>query len=355
MSMQENNLINSIIQKIATGPELSKDIDVKDCENITTAILNNEIDDVQTAIFFIALRMKRETIDENIGVLLAVLKAIKTVDTTVDTLLNIGEPYSGYDKSIPISSFLPILLAEIGLPTIIHGVDRVGPKFGITHRHINKALNNNVDISVIEAKKQIECSDKGWAYIDQKIYCNKLYKLISLRNKIVKRTIINTIESIVNPIKANQTHSILGYVHKPYIPIYATLANKAGFTGSLIIKGVEGGIVPSLRQKSLVTSYTDKQQIRQLEVEPNKIGINSNLRAITIAKNINIYKNEKELIKYIIDLGSAALSGEKGMFYDGLVYSASLILWHLQKFQNIYDAADFVRTVLDSGKAVDRI
>lgn len=352
---KKEELIYSIIQKIATGPQLSKNIDSKECEELTTAILNSEIDDVQTAIFFIALRMKRETIDENIGVLMAILKAIDIVDTKTDTLLNIGEPYSGYDRTIPISSFLPPLLAEMSIPTLIHGVDRVGPKFGITHRHINQALDNNVDMNIIEAKKQIECSEKGWAYIDQKKYCSNLYNLIPLRNKIIKRTVINTIESLVNPIRARKTHSILGFIHKPYLPIYATLADEAGFDGSLIIKGIEGGVVPSLRQKTLISSYRKGEKTRKLEIHPNEIGINSDLRAIAIPKNIDIYQNKDETVKYIVDLGRQALSGSKGMFYDGLLYSASLTLWHLKKFHNIYDAIDFVRKILDSGKAINRI
>ena len=39
-----------------------------------SAILNGEIDEVQAAIFLIALRMKRETMEEHIGILEALLK-----------------------------------------------------------------------------------------------------------------------------------------------------------------------------------------------------------------------------------------------------------------------------------------
>ena len=62
--MNTQNLIHSIIQRIATGPELSKNIEMEEAEVAMSAILNGEIDEVQTAIFLIALRMKRETMDE---------------------------------------------------------------------------------------------------------------------------------------------------------------------------------------------------------------------------------------------------------------------------------------------------
>ena len=67
------SLMRTIIQRIATGPELSKNISREEARLGTKAILENRIDPVQVAIFFIALRMKLETLDEIKGVLDAVL------------------------------------------------------------------------------------------------------------------------------------------------------------------------------------------------------------------------------------------------------------------------------------------
>jgi len=43
------------------------------------------------------------------------------------------------------------------------------------------------------------------------------------------------------------------------------------------------------------------------------------------------------------------------MFYDGLVLSASLILWHTKKASSLLKAAQIVRAVLDSGKVLNRL
>ena len=50
--MSTQSLIHSIILRIATGPELSKNIELEEAEQAMTAILNGEVDDVQSAIFF---------------------------------------------------------------------------------------------------------------------------------------------------------------------------------------------------------------------------------------------------------------------------------------------------------------
>jgi len=353
MSVQA--LIHSIIQRIATGPELSKNIKLEEAEQAMTAILNGEVDEVQSAIFLIALRMKRETIEENFGILDSLLQSTDRQQSKIENLIDLGDPYSGYNRSIPISAFLPPLLAELGFPAVIHGLDSVAPKFGLTHRHINQALGRDINISPKEAKAQLEDPNKGWAYLDQSLYCESLHNLIPLRNKIIKRTVVNTVESLIGPIRGKRTHSVLGFVHKPYPPIYAALTARAGFDTSLVIRGVEGGVVPSLRQKGLMISYVGNQEMGRVEIDPKSMGIAQELRAISFPDNWCIDHNKIDLAQLTAQLGKEALSGEKGMFYDGLVYSASLILWHLQKFKNLADAAEFVREALNSGKVLNRL
>ena len=353
--MNSQEFIRSVIQRIATGPEFSKSISLEEADLAMSAILNNEISDVQSAIFLIAMRMKRETIDENIGILLALLKLTDCNQSSVENLVDIGDPYSGYNRSIPISSFLPVLLAELDLPCIIHGLDSVSPKYGLTHRHINKALGLDVDLSVAEATSRLEDEAIGWSYLDQSKYCKTLHDLVPLRNQVIKRTILNTVETLIGPIRGINTHSILGYVHKSYPPIYASLCEKAGFTSSLLIRGVEGGVVPSLRQKGLMISYYGGIEKNKVDIDPKLLGIDRELRSIGYPKKFENLTNKALLAEYVVDLGCSALSGDKGMFYDGLVYCSSLILWHLGKSKTLPLAAEMVRTALDSGKALARL
>jgi len=353
--MNTEKLIHSIIQRIATGPEFSKNIEEEEAEAAMGAVLKGEIDEVQSAIFLVALRMKRETMDENTGILKALLKITTSQFAEVENLIDIGDPYSGYNRTIPISSFLPPLLAELGLPTIVHGLDSVSPKFGLTHRHINTAMGLDPDISITDAKSRIESEDIGWSYLDQSVYCKELHRLVPLRNKIIKRTVINTLETLIGPLRGKNTHSILGYVHKPYPPIYATLTSIAGFDTSLLIRGIEGGIVPSLRQKGLMISYVGGVEKASVEIDPKMMSINQELRSIAFPKGLNIKSDKTNLAEYTIALGMAALAGEKGMYYDGLVYLASLILWHVNKFDLIEEAATRVRHVLDSGRVIKRV
>ena len=355
MNTDSQALMKSIIQRVATGPDLSKNIDFEEARDGMQAILRGEIDDVQSAIFLIALRMKRETMEENEGILAAILAESDKQQVNVDDLVDLGDPYSGYNRSIPVSSFLPPLLAELGLPTVIHGLNSVSPKFGLTHRHISEALGLSVDHSTADAKARLENPAIGWSYIDQNSYCKGLHNIVSLRDRVIKRTVINTVETLIGPLRGKTTHSILGYVHKPYPPIYADLVKASGMDSALLIRGVECGVIPSLRQKGLMISYEGTDEKDRVDIDPASLGIEQDMRAISFPGELDVHSNITELADYTVKLGKAALSGEKGMFYDGLVLSASLVLWHTKKAKSLGDAAQMAREVLDSGKAIDRL
>lgn len=353
--MNSQALMKSIIQRVATGPDLSKDISFEEAREGMQAILRGEIDAVQSAVFLIALRMKRESMEENEGILAAIIAQSDKQQVDVEHLVDLGDPYSGYNRSIPISSFLPPLLAELGLPTVIHGLDSVSPKFGLTHKHVNQALGLDVDCSTKQAKNRLEDSSIGWSYIDQASYCASLHDLVPLRDQLIKRSVINTVETLTGPLRAKNTHSILGYVHKPYPPIYAHLVDFSGMDTALLVRGVEGGVVPSLRQKGLIISYQGVIAQDKVDIDPKVLGIKQELRAIAFPDGLSVENNDiKTLAKYTVELGKSALSGDKGMFYDGLVLSASLILWHTKKANSLTEAAEMTRVALDSGKALNR-
>lgn len=353
--MNSQALMTSIIQRVATGPDLSKNIDFEEARDGMEAILRGEIDDVQSAIFLIALRMKRETMEENEGILAAILAQSDQQQVDVDNLVDLGDPYSGYNRSIPISSFLPPVLAELGLPTVIHGLDSVSPKYGLTHRHINQALGLSVDHSTAQAKARLENAEIGWSYVDQASYCQGLHDMVPLRNRVIKRTVINTVETLIGPLRGNKTHAVLGYVHKPYPPIYADLVKASGMDSALLVRGVEGGVVPSLRQKGLMISYEGSDEKDRVDIDPKSLAIEQDMRAISFPAELDVHGDIEALANYTVKLGKAALGGEQGMFYDGLVLSASLVLWHTKKTSSLEDASVLVRSVLDSGKALNRL
>ena len=59
--------MKSYLEKIATGPKMSKDLTAAEAEDALTLILEEKVSKVRSAVFLIAARMKLETLEENIG------------------------------------------------------------------------------------------------------------------------------------------------------------------------------------------------------------------------------------------------------------------------------------------------
>ena len=358
-------VLRGCIQKVATGPEYSKDLAFDEAHAAMRTILAGKADPVQAAVFLIALRMKRETDDENAGVLQAILDATQAVTAEVDEVLDVADPYDGYSRGLAISPFLPPVFAACGLPAVSHGVESLGPKYGATHRQVLSNAGINVDRNATEAARDLANPAIGWSYVDQKAFCPALHDLIPLRSRIVKRQVLTTVEVLAGPVRGRRkTHLMTGYVHKAYPPIYARLARQVGFDTAAIIRGVEGGVIPSLKQPARVFCYHNRGEESPVECYPETIGIDQQTRAVPIPPETPAAPRKGDDIATTVDIDAAAavaartgleaLGGKPGPGHDSLVYAAALVLHHLGRHASLTNAADAVREVLSSGEALAR-
>ena len=361
-TLDPKTLMRSVIGRIATGPEYSKDISAEEARDAMRAILENQADPVQAGIFFIALRMKRESDEENIGVLDAIMEVTQSATAKTDEVAVLADPYDGYNRSLTAAPFLPAVLAACGLPTVATGVESMGPKYGATHKQILRAAGINVDLTSAEAAARM--SGAGWSYVDQSRFAPRLYELTGLRTAIVKRPVLTTVEVLLAPVKgAKKTHFITGYVHKPYPRVYALLARHAGFDDSLIIRGTEGGVIPSLRQDSRMFLVHNKGEEQLVEFKPQDIGIQQEVRAPLIPgqgdageleSNVDVFDAAK-VSAQAAEAGLGALNGRKGATYDSLVLGAALMLWGLKKADSFAAGAEMAKQALNSGAAKARL
>ena len=355
--------MRSLLQRIATGPELSKNVTREEARLGMEIVLKGRVNPVQAGLYLIALRMKRETNDEMLGIQQALLEETRRTEARVDDLVEITDPFNGYSRGLPMSPFIPAVLAACGMPAVGHGVETMGPKYGVTHYKVLSAAGVNVAMCMAEAAERVGDPDIGWAYVDQSVTCPKLHQLQELRDLMVKRTCLTTIEVVLKPISAqHRTHLVTGYVHKAYPPVYTMLARNAGYQSALIVRGVEGGIIPSLQQPSKAVRFDGEEPDQKWRLQPGMAGIfGASHRAVPISGQAKNGGAEGESGADIDDMvsaaaacGMSALQGVPGLAYDSLVYSGSIILAHLGR-GSVEHCAQTVRDILDKGLAADRI
>jgi len=339
--MQSKNL-SAVLQKIATGPHLSKDLTVEQAHEAMTSILSGQVDDVQTGIFFIALRMKRETADELIGVFQAILDAVPSRRVDVPSIVTFSDPYAGYSRGLPASPFVPAVLSALGIPSVSHSPVTMSPKYGLTAHGILSACSVRTDHSLDTAAAVLE-NNSGWVFLDQHVISPQLAALNDLRDLIVKRPFLSTVECCLRPLIATeQSHLVTGYVHKPYPPIYAMCADVAGFDSACFIRGVEGGIVPSTAQISRYFPWQrgthsssgefvpfDAISLTETPIDPKGLGIERAERSEPWPGDIE--KPCQEAAQQAAEIGMKALQGEPGVMRDAIRLGAASAVSGFQK------------------------
>jgi len=365
-------LIRSAIQRVATGPELSKNLSREETRSVMHALLDGSADPVQAGVYLIGLRMKRETTDELQGVMDALQDRTEVVQSSAKNVVAIADPYNGFNRTLQGSVFVLPVLAACGVHAYSHGVELGGPKFGVTHHTIIKALGGDPLRSTEAVAERIANPDIGWGYLDQRTMCPALHQLNDLRARIVKRPVLSTTEVLVFPIKGSRkTHLITGYVHKPYRDTYCMLARHVGYDSLLLVRGTEGGIIPSFRAPAHLIRYSDSVEhdeganFQELDLELSDMDLVREYRAADIPADVPLANKENHPVGMKWDInalstlcaeqGREALSGKSGPLHDAAVLGAALVLWHTGVEPDPAKAAEKARTVIASGEALQRL
>ena len=193
---------------------------------------------------------------------------------------------------------------------------------------------------------EAEC---GWSYVDQSQFCPALYQLLEFRTRIVKRPVLTTVEVLLAPVRGREaTHLVTGYVHKPYPPVYAHLARAAGFDSALIVRGVEGGIFPSLKQAGKAFGLHGKDEETEWDFHADDLGFAHDSRAVPLPDSD---MPAEQIAQAAAETGLAALSGQAGPAKDSLQYAAGMILAHLDGSRDIRRHYPTACEAIDSGRA----
>ncbi|KAK2354647.1 anthranilate phosphoribosyltransferase [Trifolium repens] len=322
------------------------------------------------AAFLIGQRMNRETDRELKAYCLAFDDEIGPPPIAdVKSLTHYGEPYDGNTRFFRSTLFVAAVRSCYGESCMLHGVDWMAPKGGITEEQMLKFMGANISLSPFNAKKLLEDDEVGFAYVSQREARPSLYSLIGIREHIKKRPPLATTEKVQQYVKASGKEAIVtGFYHGGYEDSLLMLMKRRGVHSGLVVKGEEGALSMTTRLRSVSTT--------------KGIPVNycSGFRSLDIAsmselggvarEGFSLEVNAKEYgfqptdtprtdrsVSKNIELGLAALSGEKGPAYDRIVLNAGMVdhLLGAEGAEDISAALDRAREAIDSGNALKRL
>ena len=164
------------------------------------------------------------------------------------------------------------------------------------------------------------------------------------------------------PLKAvHRNHFITGYVHKAYPDVYAALARSMGYDTAAFIKGIEGGVVPTVSQVSRYFHWSGSDDsLEKIRIVPEDIQIQQSSRSVDLPDGVlqvdecgrPVRSTIDELAKLTAAEGINALKGVKSVMYDCIVLGASVSLAGFNG-TGMEEASKTVTQSLNSGQAIE--
>lgn len=351
---QESVLI-SALRKVLAGDHLSYDETRRMCGVILGAYGRAAL----KGAALIGQRMNRETYDEARGYLDAAFDPSGVVELNVGSLTHFGEPYDGSKRYFRPTLFVAAVRAALGRPTVLHGVDGMPPKWGVTDEQILKALGANVDLSLDQAGGLIENPRVGFSYVSQRIFSPAAYASRELRTHIGKRPPWAATEKAQQLFTCpGENHMVVGYYHPGYEDMFLKLAADRGLHSCLVVKGMEGGSTFGLRlgkpsdgERKAINNVRGfrtsggRIQTYDLDVDPAAAGFRYEIQP----------RPETASAAAFARAGLAALSGTRGWIYDQIVLNAAMKDSLLGFDADPSTAVECARDAIESGRAAARL
>ncbi len=299
------------LEKIASGPRMSKDLTAGEAEDALLMILNGEVSPPRAAAFLVASRMKLETPEEILGFWRALQATTVRHELPFDRLLEIADPFDGINR-VPYFGFYAIpVLAALGLAAYGHSARAHAPKFGITFEDLLAGPYSSAAGASGE-RRLASLAASGFGYLSAAHTHPRLEKLRSLREDIVKRPMLATVEKMLMPVAARPGGNFLatGYFHKGYEVAMMSIAKASAFDRVAVGNGMEGTTLYGVHKAARVFLHAGGAEPREIALDKEK------MFDCKTAENVaGAYQDLKALpasAATIAQLGEAALKGKPG-------------------------------------------
>lgn len=353
-TVEEEAVVDSLAQ-ILQGEHVSHAATRVAC----AAILDAGVRSSLAAALLIGQRMNLETYDELRGHLDAMCPADAVVPLSVPVLTHFGQPYDGNRRYLHAGVFAAAVRAAGGHPSVLHGVEELAPKRGITQEQILNAMGARTDLTIRRSGQLIEDERIGFAYMSQREYAPAAYRLRELRAHIAKRPTWATVEKALQLFSATQAnHMIVGYYHAGYEQRLLRLMWERGFESGIVVKGEEGSCNYSLRSTKPSTddrkavNYT--QGFRREAGERINFAVDVNPSALGFEYEQNPRPDEATATAWA-KAGLRALSGERGPTYDRIILNAAMPLVWTGVFAEAETAIAWAQDIIAAGTALQHL
>ncbi|MGD1903373.1 MAG: anthranilate phosphoribosyltransferase family protein [Geitlerinemataceae cyanobacterium] len=336
-----------LLKKVASGPHTGKNLTRCEAEAALSMMLRAEATPAQIGGFLVAHRMKRPVPEEFAGILDAYDRLSTRIAPLPDATrvpVVLGCPYDGRTRTAPVTPVVALLLAEAGVPVVMHGGDRMATKYGLPMVEIWRSLGLDwTDCDVGRLGHALDRARLAFAYTPS--IFPESSALVDYRDQIGKRPPLATVELMWSPY-AGAARSICGFVHPPTEDFMRGAFALRGRSDLITVKGLEGSCdLPRSRTAIIGVSTGDLQE--RLFLRAHEFGLSG--ADIPLDSEVDYLGDLSALLAGKLDTERVAELAK------GAIWSGGFYLWQSGGCADLAAGLTRAEATIASGKLLETI
>ena len=225
-----------LLKEVARGKRGARDLNEEEALQAAELILTRAATPAQIGAFFIAERIKMESVEELEAFVRACRKyALRTNE--VQQGIDCAGPYDGRKSSFFATFAVSFVLAAAGLPVTLHAAASLPPKWGVTLLDVVRAAG--IPANELSQETSIEAAKRsGVLLIDSERWCPPLKGIRPIREELGMRTVLNTAEKLID--YAHSPFLAFGVYHNTVFDRLSRLLLKLDYRKAIVVQGPEG-------------------------------------------------------------------------------------------------------------------
>ncbi len=260
-------MITSLLKEVGRGKRGARDLNYDEALLAAEMILELKASPAQIGAFFIAERMKMESVEELEAFVVMCRKY--AYRAPIQTGIDCAGPYDGRKKTFIATFPTAFLLASAGLPVTLHGAASLPPKWGISLQDL--LAQADIAAHMLSREHIIgTASQTGVLYVPSEEWCPPLKALRSIREELGMRTILNTAEKLID--YSHSPYLVFGVYHNTVFERIAKLSQHLAYDKALIVQGAEGS-EDLFIERPTRTYIVENGQARLHVIDPDSFGL----------------------------------------------------------------------------------
>ncbi|NKI97398.1 DNA-binding protein YbiB [Rhizobacter sp. SG703] len=251
--------ITNYIKEIGRGKEGARSLSREQAQDLMSQVLDGQVSDLELGAFAMAMRIKGESVDELAGFLQAT--AARCLPIACDRTLVVLPSYNGARKLPNLTPLLALMLAQEGVPVLVHGMPEDPGR--VTTADIFQVLG-------LPLARDTDDVAQAWrrrepVFIRTDTLCPPLARLLDARWTIGLRNSGHTVAKLLDPCAAGQALRVVNYTHPEYGTMLTDFLQRTT-ANALLMRGTEGEPVADPRRLPRMDLFIDGQPRAELSL-----------------------------------------------------------------------------------------